>query len=173
MQKAFNTNYSLQQNSPLDHLSQQLVDSLLPITRITPFNKMLELSLPPPTSRITQFERPQKVIRLLEIGSHSENLMNQILHTFNTVFSKGISDEGIVGEGNSGTVDFTVAALVDEVADRFEIGFPIGDVGLDDLEHFLGCFGEFDEDSVIDLEETEKLQYFSGLGSNLVDTGKH
>jgi hypothetical protein len=38
------------------------------------------------------------------------------------------------------------------------------------LKHFLGCFGEFDEDTVVNLEETEKLQHFSGLGSDLVDT---
>lgn len=56
------------------------------------------------------------------------------------------------------------------MADGFEVWFTVGNVGLNDLEHFLGCFGEFDEDTVVNLEQSEELQDFSWFGSHLVDT---
>jgi len=113
---------------------------------------MLKLPLTPSTSRITQLERPQEVICLFEIRSNSENLMNQIFHTLNSIFPQIFSDESIVGQWDTGTVDFTVATFVEEMADGFEIGFAEGNVGLNDLEHFLGCFVESDEDAVVNLE---------------------
>ena len=69
-------------------------------------------------------------------------------------------------------VDLSVAALVDEVADGFDTGVAVGDVGFDYFEHFGGGFGEFDEDAVVDLEEAEKLENLAGLGGDFVDTVK-
>lgn len=154
----------------LDHLSQQLVDSLLSITSITTLNEMLELSRPPPTRRITQLEGPQKVVGLLEIGSNRENLMDQILHTLNSIFAQRLGNERIIRQWNTGAVYLAVSALVDEVTNGLEVGFAVGDVGLHDLEHFLGRFGEFDEDSVVDLQETKELQDFSRLWCHFIDT---
>src|SRR5579859_1372329 len=112
----------------LNHLSQQLVDSLLPITSITALNEMLKLALSPPPRRITQLERPQKVICLFKVGSDRENLMHQILHTLDSVFPECLNNESIVGEGDTRSVDFAVAAFVDEVTDGFEVWFAVGDV---------------------------------------------
>ena len=53
---------------------------------------------------------------------------------------------------------------------RFKIGFAIGDVGLNNLEHFLSGFGELDEDPIVDLKETKELHHFTGLGCHFVDT---
>jgi hypothetical protein len=160
--------YSLQQI--LNHLSQQLVDSLLPITRITSLNEMLEFALSPSTSRIAQLEGPQKVVGLFKVGSNRDDFMNQILNTLNSILSKGISDDGIIRQGNSRAIDFSITTFVDEMTDRFEIGFTVCDVRLNDLEHLLGSFGESDEDAVVDLEETEELHHLSGFGGHFVDT---
>lgn len=81
-----------------------------------------------------------------------------------------ISDESVVRQGNTRTVDFPVPSFVDEMADRLEVRFAVGDVWLDDLEHFLGRLGEFDEYTIIDLEKTQELQYFSGFRGHFVDT---
>src|SRR5271167_438737 len=102
---------------------------------------MLEFPLPPPTSRITQFKRPQKVIRLFKIWSNSINLMNQILYTFNSIFSQRFSDKCIIGQWNTRAVDFTVTTFVNKMTDGFKIGFAVCNVGLDDLEHFLSGLG--------------------------------
>ena len=131
---------------------------------------MLELPLSPSSSRVAQFERPQKVVGLLEVGSDGVNLMDQILDTLNSILAQGLGDEGIVSQWDTRSVDFTVPALVDEMADGFEVGLAVGDVGLDDLEHFLGGLGEFDEDTVVDLKETEELHHFSWFGGHFVDT---
>jgi hypothetical protein len=47
---------------------------------------------------------------------------------------------------------------------------PIGDVGLDETEHLLGSLGSLDEYTVVDLEQTEKLEDLARLGCNFVDT---
>ena len=47
---------------------------------------------------------------------------------------------------------------------------PIGDIWLNKSEHLLSCLGHLDENTIVDLEETQKLEDFSGLGGNFVDT---
>ena len=49
---------------------------------------------------------------------------------------------------------------------------PVGDVGLDHEEHLGGGLGDLDEDTVVDLEETEELEDLAGLGGNVVDTAR-
>ena len=47
---------------------------------------------------------------------------------------------------------------------------PIGDIWLNESEHLLSCLGHLDKNTIVDLEETQKLEDFSGLGGNFVDT---
>ena len=131
---------------------------------------MLELPRPEPTSRVAQLEWPQEVTSLLEIWPHSNNLVDQVLHTDDTKFTQLLLDDLVIGEGYTLLVDLSVAALVDEVADGFDTGVAVGDIGFDYFEHFGGGFGEFDEDAVVDLEEAEELEDFTGFGSDFVDT---
>ena len=98
--------------------------------------------------------------------------MDQILHADDTVFSKIILDDLVVGEGNALLVDFAVAALVDEGADGLEVRVAVGDVGLDDLEHFRCGLCEADEDAVVDLEEAQELEDLAWFGGDFVDTGE-
>lgn len=49
---------------------------------------------------------------------------------------------------------------------------PVSDIGLDKTEHLLGGLGNLDEDAVVNLEETEELEDFAGLGGDLIDTGR-
>ena len=133
---------------------------------------MLELPRPESTSRIAQLERPQKVTSLLEIRPHSNNLMNQILHTDDAKFTQLLLDDLVIGEWYTLLVDLSVAALINEVADGFDTRVAVGDVGFDYFEHFGGGFGEFDEDAVVDLEEAEELEDLAGFGGDLVDTVK-
>lgn len=59
---------------------------------------------------------------------------------------------------------------VDELTDGLLVRVAVGDVGLDDLQHLNGSLGQLDEDTVVDLEETEELESLALLGINLVDT---
>ena len=155
----------------LIHLLHQTINLLLSIPQITPFNKMLKLPCPESARRITQLERPQEVARLLEIRPNSEHLVDQVLHTHNPKLAQAILDDLVVGERNPLLVDFPVAALVDQLAHGFERGVAVGDVGLDDFEHFRSSFCELDENAVVDLQEAEELEDLAGFGCNFVDAG--
>ena len=96
--------------------------------------------------------------------------MDQVLHADDAEFAQVVLDQLVVGKRNALLVDLAISTLVDELADRLEVGVAVGDVWVDDGEHLLGGFGQADEDTVVDLEESEELKNFSWLGSNLVDT---
>ena len=134
---------------------------------------MLEFSRPEPTSRIAQLKWPQEVTGLLEIWPHSNNLMDQVLHTDDAKFAQLLLDDLVIGEGYTLLVDLSVAALIDEVADGFNTGVAVGDIGFDYFEHFGSGFGEFDEDAVVDLEEAEELEDLARFGGDFVDTVKN
>ena len=133
---------------------------------------MLEFPRPESTSRIAQLEWPQKVTSLFKIRPHSNNLMDQVLHTDDAKFAQLLLNDLVIGEGYTLLVDLSVAALVDEVANGFDTRVAVGDIGFDYFEHFGGGFCEFDEDAVVDLEEAEELKDLAGFGGDLVDTVK-
>lgn len=79
-------------------------------------------------------------------------------------------DDGVVGDGESLAVDLGVSSLVDELPDGLEVDLAVGDVWLDESEHLLGGLGHSDEDTVVDLQESEELEDLLGLGGDLGDT---
>ena len=131
---------------------------------------MLEFPCSEPTSRVGQLERPKEVRCLLEVWSHGDNLMHQILHTYDAISAQIGLNDLIVSQRDALLVNFAIASLVDQIADCLDRWITVGDIGLDDLQHFRGGFGEFDENAVIDLEETEELKDLARLRCDLVDT---
>ena len=154
----------------LVHLLDEGIDLVLPVPQITSLHKVLELPRSEPPRRIAQLERPQEIARLLEVGAHGIDFMDQILHAHDSIFAQIVFDDLIVGERDTLFIDFAVSALVNEFADGLEIGIAVGDVGFDDFEHFRGGFGEAHEDAVVDLEEAKELEGLAGFGSHLGDT---
>lgn len=114
---------------------------------------MLELPRPEPACWIAQFERPQEIACLLEVDADGEDLVDQIFHAHNAVFSQVVLDELIVGKWDSLFVDFAVATLVDKFANRLDGREAIGDIGFNNLEHFRRGFSQANKDAIIDLEE--------------------
>ena len=131
---------------------------------------MLEFSWSEAASRVGQLEGPEEVGSLLEIGANGVDLVDQVFHADDAVLAKVVLDQLVVSESNTFLVDLAVSTLVDELTDRLEVGVAICDVGIDDGQHLLCSLGELDEDTVVDLEESEELQNLSWLGSDLVDT---
>ena len=156
----------------LVHLLEQRIDLLLPIPQIAPLDEMLELPRPEAARRVRQLERPQEVARLLEVRPHGHDLVHQIFHADDAEFAQVLLDDLVVGEGDTLLVDLSVSALIDEVSDAFHAWVAVGDVGFDHFEHFGSGFGEFDEDAVVDLEETKELHNLAGFGGHFVDTGE-
>jgi len=98
--------------------------------------------------------------------------MNEIFHRDDSEFAQGSFDNLVVVQWDALLVDLSVTSLVDEFADGLEVGLAVGNVGLNELEHLGSRFRHFDENTVVDLEETEELEDLSGLGGNLVDTSQ-
>ena len=131
---------------------------------------MIELSLVEATIGVGELERPQEVAGLLEVDTASEDLVDQILHAHQAIFAQVILDKLVVGKSNALFVNLAIATLVDELADGLEIGVAVGNVRVDDGQHLLSGLGQSDEDTAVDLDESEELQNLAWLGSNLVDT---
>jgi hypothetical protein len=107
---------------------------------------------------------------LLEVWTNSEDLVNQILHTDNAVFTKAVLDNGVIGESNTLLVNLSISALVDELTDGLEVWISVGDPRLNDLQHLKCSFGHANKDTIVDLEQTEELEDLSWFWCDLVDT---
>lgn len=154
----------------LVHLSDEGVDVVLTVTKVTTLDEVLELAGTETTSGVAELERPAEVGGLLEVGPDGVDLVDKIFHADNAVLAEVLLNEGVVCERNALLVDLSVTTLVDELTDSLQVGVTVGDEGLDDLEHLNGGLGEADEDTVVDLEKTEELEGLALLGVDLVDT---
>lgn len=154
----------------LVHLADESVDVLLTVAKVTTLDEVLELAGTEATVGVAELEGPEEVGSLLEVGADGDDLVNEILDTDDAVLAKVLLDDAVVGEGNALAVDLAISALVDELLDALEVGVTVGNPRLDNLDHLSGGLGDADEDTVVDLEETEKLKDLAGLGGNLVDT---
>ena len=154
----------------LVHLADESVDVLLTVTSVTTLDEVLDLAGVEATVGVGELEGPEEVVGLLEVGADGVDLVDQVFHADNAVLAEVLLNELVVGKGNALLVDLSVATLVDELTDGLEVGVTVGDVGVDNSQHLLGGLGETDEDTVVDLEQTEELQDLAGLRSDLVDT---
>ena len=154
----------------LVHLADESVDVLLTVTSVTTLDEVLDLAGVEATVGVGELEGPEEVVGLLEVGADGVDLVDQVFHADNAVLAEVLLNDLVVGKSNALLVDLSVATLVDELTDSLEVGVTVGDVGVDNSQHLLGGLGETDEDTVVDLEQTEELQDLTGLGSDFVDT---
>jgi len=148
----------------------ELAHVFLPVSSVTTFDVANELSGPPSAVRVGKFERPQRRCDLFEVGSASDNLVDEVLHADDTVFAQQLLNDGVVGDGDSLTVDLGVTPLVDELPDSLEVDLAECNVRLNEVEHLGGSLGYSDKDTVVDLEETEELEDFLGFRGDFGDT---
>ena len=159
-----------EKTTDLVHLSDETVDVVLPVTSVTTLDEVLDLAGVEATVGVGELEGPQEVVGLLEVGANRVDLVDQIFHADNAVLAEVLLNDLVVGQRLALLVDLAVAALVHQLTHALQVGVTVGDVGVDNSQHLLGGLGETDEDTVVDLEQTEELQDLTGLGSDLVDT---
>jgi hypothetical protein len=131
---------------------------------------VLELAGAETASGGGELEGPEEVGSLLEVGSNSEDLVDQVLNGDDTELAEVLLNDGVVGQGDTLAVDLSVTALVDQLTDGLQVGLSVSDPGLNNAKHLRSSLRQLDEDTVVDLEETEKLEDLAGLGGDLVDT---
>lgn len=156
--------------SPLVHELDHSVDVSLPVTSVTSLDEVGELLALETTVGVRELEGPEELVGVLEVGSSSGNLVDQVLNRDDTVLSEVLFDDGVGVQGESLSVDLGVSSLVDQVSDGSNRWFTVSDVRLDELEHLLGGLGELDENTVVDLDQSQELQNLSRLGGDVVDT---
>jgi hypothetical protein len=143
---------------------------VLTVTKVTALNEVLEFAGAESTSRVGQLEGPEEVRGLLEVGANGVDLVDEVLDGDDAELAEGLLDDLVVSERDALLVDLSVSALVQQLTDVLVGGIAVGDVGLDDPQHLHGSLGDLDEDTIVDLEETEKLEGLALLGVDLVDT---
>jgi hypothetical protein len=153
------------------HLLDQRIDIILSVAQVASFDIVLKLPRSESASWIGQLERPQEVAGLLEVRANSIDLVDQILHADDAKFAKVVFNELVVGKRNTLLIDLTISTLVDELANRLQIRITVSNVWIDDRQHFRGRLRKADEDTIVDLKESEKLKDLAWLWGYFVDTG--
>ena len=65
-------------------------------------------------SSVAQFKWPQKIVGFLEVLSDGEDLVDEVLNTYNPVFPKALFDDGIVSKGCPSLFNFAKSSFVDQ-----------------------------------------------------------
>lgn len=107
---------------------------------------------------------------MLEVWSNSVDLVNYVFHADNAILAKLLLNDGVVSESNALLVDLSIAALVNELTDGLEIGITVSNEWFDNLQHLKSGLGQTNEDTIVDLKESQKLKGLALLWINLVDT---
>src|SRR5277367_6156569 len=64
-----------------------------------------------------------KLFACLKFRPNCENLMYQILNTLNSIFARGLGNEGIICRWDTGAIYLSIPTLVNEVTNRLAVGF--------------------------------------------------
>jgi len=142
---------------------------LLAVAKISTLDEVLEFAGTEATSGVAELEGPEEVGGLLEVRADSKDLMNEILHADDTELAEVLLNDRVVGKRDTLLIDLAISTLVDELLDALQVGVAVGNPWLDNLDHLGGGLGDPDEDTVVDLQETEELQDLARLGGDLVD----
>jgi len=130
----------------------------------------VSLEVAPSSLWSVELEWPQETASLSEVWSNGEDFMNQIFNALNSVLSEGLFDDIVISDGDSLVVNLSVSSLVDQRFDGLEVGISEGDVRFNALQHVQSGSSQSNEDTIVDLSQSQKLQDLSWLRSQTVDT---
>jgi len=96
--------------------------------------------------------------------------VEKVFHRDNTVLAEGSLNNLVVVKGNTLLVDLSVTTLVQQLANSGMVGIAVGNVRFNQSEELLGSLGNSQENTIVNLQKSEKLKSLSGLRCNLVNT---
>jgi len=126
--------------------------------------------LVPSAVRGRQLERSHELVDILELLPTSEELVNNVFNTDDTVLSNSSLNHVVVGNGLPLLVDVNIPSLVDKFLDRLKVGVSVSHIRFNQTQHLDGSLVQTDEHTVVDLPQTEQLEDLPGLGVNTIDT---
>ena len=120
--------------------------------------------------RGSELERPEESVDLLEMWADSVDLVDNVLDTMDTQVTQVLGDQSIISQGDSRSVNLQVASLVHQLSNGGQRRVSERDVRRDRSKHLGNRAVNLQENTVVKLLQSEKLQDLSGLGGHLVDT---
>ncbi|NAV55483.1 hypothetical protein FGF86_23460 [Salmonella sp. zj-f77] len=81
--------------------------------------------------------------------------MNKIFNASDTELTEGLFNDGVIGKGDSLTVNLSETSLVDELRDGVSGGITESDEGKDSLDHVQRSLVNSEESTVVELSESE------------------
>ena len=106
------------------------------------------------------------------MGSDGDDLVHKVLNAHDSLGTKLLLDDGVVGKGESLTSRLSVASFVNEIFDGLVGRISVSNVRFHSPEHVDGGLVKLNEDSVVELSESQQLHDLLALGVQLVDTKK-
>merc|ERR1712100_447669 len=138
------------------HAADELVDKLLAGAPGTTVSEGVSLLLEA-TERGGQLEGPEEVVGFLEVGADGPDLVDQVLDAADTELAESLINDLVVVQGDAAAVNLTIATGVDKLTDGSAGGETVGDKGLNIADHVHGGLVDADEDTVVELAETQQL----------------
>ena len=96
--------------------------------------------------------------------------MNKVLNAIDSVLAELAGNDAIVSESDSGSIDFTVASLVNELRNVLSRWITESNMWLNNLNHVPCSLVQFDEHTIVQLSQSHQLQNLLWLWSKLIDT---
>lgn len=152
-----------------DHSLDEFVDELLSVAPSTTVLVGVSLGSESLLGGV-ELEGPEEVVGFLEVSTDGGDLVDEVLNRGETVLAELALNDGVVSERNARSIDLSVAALVDELADNALAGVAVGNVGLDSSDHVHGGLVKSNEHTVVELSQSQELKNLSAGGVQLVDT---
>lgn len=105
----------------LVHPLDQGVDVGLTVASVTTLHEVRAL-LDEATPWVGELERPEEGVDLLEVGSDSVDLVDDVLNANDTILAKVLLNHAVVSDGDALLVDLGKASLIDELPHGLEVG---------------------------------------------------
>ena len=160
---------NLNKSRSSQHPGNELVDVFL---SISPISTSLEgMSLGSEASpRCSQLERPEEVVSLLEVLTHSLDLVDEVLNRLDTLLSERLLNNPVIGKRNALLVDLAETTLKNQFANGLTRRITESDVWLHTAQQVSRCLVDPHEDTVVDLPQSENAQDPEHLGVQFIDT---
>jgi len=104
----------------LDHLPQELVDLVLPVSEVSTFDKVISF-LSPSTGGSVELEGPQKVAGIFEVRTNSKDLVDQIFNADDSVFAHSLLYNIVGRQRSTSALDLGEASFVDKLPNRLQV----------------------------------------------------
>jgi len=159
----------MEKNTLLIHSLNKIVDLILTVSSVSSLLEVNSL-LRETSTRGGELEGPQEFVHIFEVGTNSEDFMDDIFNANDAKLFQILLYEFVIGESDPLASNFNEAPLVDELPNSLKIRVSPSDVGIHELQHLKDGTIDANEDTVMNLSQTEQTQYLPRTRINPIDT---